>query len=88
MSYGRTPYYIYLDSGGLMHFHYPQNDGEHNEYQLANAVPKEVIAQLIASIAWRGTEHLQEWIDEGVALRPNLGPIKVEVTNEKADQDE
>lgn len=78
MSYGRTPYYIYVWDEGVTFIRLQDFDGK--GLPLTNAtVPEEALAQFIASIAARGTEHLQLWIDQGKALRENALPSDLAV---------
>lgn len=62
MSYGRHPYYIYGDYEN-MHFH-----GE----RVSASIPEDAIAQFVASMAWRGQKEIDEWLDRGKKLRPEL----------------
>ena len=78
MSYGREPYYIYEWDQGVTFLRQTDLDGKN--LPLVNAtVPEEALAQFIASLAARGTEHLQEWIDKGKALRPKALPVDLSV---------
>ena len=73
MSYGRKPYYIF-DDGESINFYESEPVGKK-----VGPVPHAAMQQFIASLAWRGTDKLQDWIDAGCALRPELGKITVEV---------
>lgn len=85
MSYGRTPYYIFHWSEGITFLR--SVDFDNKDLPLVNAtVPEEALAQFIASVAARGTEHLQEWIDKGKALRPNALPADLSVLVNKSDE--
>lgn len=85
MSYGRAPYYIWdgLNGFSFIGTRHGLDGYGHPDLPVVDCiVPHEAIAQLIASIAWRGTDHLQAIIDEGLKIRPELKPITVTVNKE------
>lgn len=66
MSYGRAPFYIYEGKDDFtVHFPVTGLGTEHRSL----SIPSDAIAQLIYSIAWRGSHDLQEWVDRGQKLR-------------------
>lgn len=81
MSYGRFPYYIFESNAGF-EFWSPAGLPAAIEFEyppVKATVPRAAMAQFVASLAWRGAEELQELIDEGLAMRPDLVPITVTV---------
>lgn len=64
MSFGRSPYYIYLDA---THVNFA---GEDLPISGFTRIPEAAIAQLIARICARGTDAVMEWVRKGVALNP------------------
>jgi hypothetical protein len=62
MSYGRRPYLIL--------------EGQDNVRIVLDgkmvSIPSDAIAQFIVSMAWRGQEEVNRWMERGKQLRPDL----------------